>query len=123
SSKRIGAAPGLGDGPGADLVEGQEVEGPALLLRDGALLHDSAGSETHAHPERGDHSWTEATELDDGDELHRDRVAATKATAVGVLLRSVTRFVFGDLRGEAHLAHLLQPERREELAQHVVGRR
>src|SRR5262245_6862791 len=75
ATERVGPRARLGDRPGADLVEREQVERPALLLADGALREDRLRREPDRDAERRHHAGTVAAELDDRDELHRGIVA------------------------------------------------
>ena len=86
----------LGDRPRADLVEREQVERPALLLRDRALRHDRGRGEPDRHAHRGDHARRALAQLDDRQQRayrrrHRHRSAALAALA----RRSARRALLG----------------------------
>jgi hypothetical protein len=60
----------LGDGPGSDLGQGQQVGYPTLTLGQRALGVYSGGGQAHGYPERGDHAGAVAGELDGRDQSH-----------------------------------------------------
>jgi hypothetical protein len=119
AAERVGAGAGLGDRPGADLVERQEVEAPALLLRRRPLRHDRRRGEPDAHAERGDHPRAVAAELDDRDQLEADVVRRPSRGSSPSSPRTAARSR-AIVRVEAHARHLVDAERLHHLR---AGRR
>ncbi len=76
AAEGVGARAGLGDRPGADLVEGEQVEGPALLLFGRSLREDGGAGEADAHAHRRHHARAVAAELDDRDQGRRGLIGA-----------------------------------------------
>ena len=117
----VGTGVGLGDRPGPDLVEGEEIEGPALLLADRALRGDGRSGETGGHAERGDQAGAVAAQLDDGDQAVAG--VAPTAVAAGHLGAVGLGLLLGlDPVGETAARHLVHAEGGVELAEQVVGR-
>ena len=71
----IRAGSRLGQRPGADALEGEEVGHPALALRHGATAVDRRGGEADRHGQRRDHAWAVPRQFADEDE-HQTRVEA-----------------------------------------------
>ncbi len=113
----VGAGVGLGDGPGADLLQRQQLGGPPLLLGDRALADDRRRGEAHRHAHGGDHARAQPAQLDDRDQRQRRRSAVALALrplgrglALGLGLGD--RLLEGDLLGEPILRHRVHAEGR-----------
>ena len=120
----VRSRPRLGDGPGADLVQREQILGPAFLLRTRATAHDGARGQAGADTQRRDHAGAMLGQLDDGDHLHRGHLARHGVHAALLRLGIVAglQIGFGEVGLVAHERHVPQPKGREHLAQHLVGR-
>ena len=123
SSEGIGSRAGFGNRPGADLVEGQQVERPAFLLLGRALAEDRRSGEADAHAHRRDHARAVAAQLDDRNQRRCGLVGLRgRVASPGAFLRRFARLLERDLLLESRLRHLVHAEGRVHLAQDVVGR-
>ncbi len=118
----VGSRVGLGDGPGPDLFDGEQVEPPALHLGRGALLHDGPAGQAQADAHGRDDARTVVAQLDDGDEGHGRRTPVPGPPAPILLgLGPVPGRLALQLPLEAVPSHLVHAEGGVQLADDVVG--
>ena len=109
----VRAGVGLGDRPGADLLEGHQVARPALALLDGAVGVDGAGGQPDGDADRGGDAHRDLHQLDLGEYGER---------GVHALAGRRTTDEARDRPVEALGRHRVEPEGGEELPDQVVRR-
>ena len=125
AAERVRPGAGLGERPGADLVQGDEVGHPALLLGERAARQDRGRAEAEAHAERADEARADPADLLDQDDAHARLRAAAESGSPPPRSppdgRVRSRSFASSLASESD-GHRVDAERLPELAQDVVRR-